>query len=128
MVSLTMMARLLEAVRPQTRLLLVGDPDQLASVEAGAVLADLVDGLGPDRVAALSTSHRFGAQIGTLADAVRAFADGRLARYKIPRYVHVTDAFPMTVTGKIQKFRLVREIMARNGAEDHGSEKYRTPS
>ncbi|MGN7780813.1 exodeoxyribonuclease V subunit alpha [Mycolicibacterium sp. 22603] len=71
MVSLTMMARLLEAVRPQTRLLLVGDPDQLASVEAGAVLADLVDGLGPDRVAALSTSHRFGAQIGILADAVR---------------------------------------------------------
>ena len=46
MVSLTMMARLLEAVRPDTRLVLVGDPDQLASVEAGAVLADLVDGLG----------------------------------------------------------------------------------
>ena len=46
MVSLTMMARLLEAVRPHTRLVLVGDPDQLASVEAGAVLADLVDGLG----------------------------------------------------------------------------------
>jgi exodeoxyribonuclease V alpha subunit len=41
MVSLTMMARLLEAVRPQARLLLVGDPDQLASVEAGAVLGDL---------------------------------------------------------------------------------------
>ena len=37
MVSLTMMARLLEAVRPQARLVLVGDPDQLASVEAGAV-------------------------------------------------------------------------------------------
>ena len=46
MVSLTMMARLLEAVRPDARLILVGDPDQLASVEAGAVLADLVDGLG----------------------------------------------------------------------------------
>ncbi len=45
MVSLTMMARLLEAVRPDARLILVGDPDQLASVEAGAVLADLVDGL-----------------------------------------------------------------------------------
>ena len=45
MVSLTMMARLLEAVRPDTRLILVGDPDQLASVEAGAVLADLVEGL-----------------------------------------------------------------------------------
>ena len=43
MVSLTMMARLLDALRPTTRLVLVGDPDQLASVEAGAVLGDLVD-------------------------------------------------------------------------------------
>ena len=42
MVSLTMMARLLEALRPDARLVLVGDPDQLASVDAGAVLADLV--------------------------------------------------------------------------------------
>jgi exodeoxyribonuclease V alpha subunit len=41
MVSLTMMARLLEAVRTDARLVLVGDPDQLASVEAGAVLGDL---------------------------------------------------------------------------------------
>ena len=43
MVSLTLMARLLEALPPATRLVLVGDPDQLASVEAGAVLGDLVD-------------------------------------------------------------------------------------
>ncbi|HLR98818.1 MAG TPA: exodeoxyribonuclease V subunit alpha [Mycolicibacillus parakoreensis] len=74
MVSLTLMARLLEAVRADTRLVLVGDPDQLASVEAGAVLADLVDGLAarPDtRVAALVTSHRFGASIGALATAIR---------------------------------------------------------
>jgi exodeoxyribonuclease V alpha subunit len=74
MVSLTMMARLLESVRPQTRLLLVGDADQLASVEAGAVLADLVDGLGTRadvRVAALKTSHRFGSSIGELAAAIR---------------------------------------------------------
>lgn len=42
MVSLTLMSRLVEAVRPQARLVLVGDPDQLASVEAGAVLDDLV--------------------------------------------------------------------------------------
>ncbi|KAA0098833.1 exodeoxyribonuclease V subunit alpha [Mycolicibacterium sp. P1-18] len=74
MVSLTMMARLLEAVRPQSRLLLVGDPDQLASVDAGAVLADLVDGLGADTgspVVALRTSHRFGESIGALASAIR---------------------------------------------------------
>ncbi|MFC7404106.1 exodeoxyribonuclease V subunit alpha [Georgenia alba] len=41
MVSLSLMARLLEALRPDARLVLVGDPDQLASVEAGAVLGDL---------------------------------------------------------------------------------------
>nr|WP_090343739.1 exodeoxyribonuclease V subunit alpha [Mycolicibacterium malmesburyense]CRL74925.1 exodeoxyribonuclease V subunit alpha [Mycolicibacterium malmesburyense] len=72
MVSLTMMARLLEAVRPEARLILVGDPDQLASVEAGAVLADLVDGLGAGRIAELKTSHRFGESIGRLAGAIRA--------------------------------------------------------
>ncbi|MGE2689120.1 exodeoxyribonuclease V subunit alpha [Mycolicibacterium pulveris] len=71
MVSLTMMARLLEAVRPDARLILVGDPDQLASVEAGAVLADLVDGLGGTRIAELKTSHRFGKSIGALASAIR---------------------------------------------------------
>ncbi|MEU6698441.1 AAA family ATPase [Pseudonocardia sp. NPDC046786] len=46
MVSLTMMARLLEAVRPDARLVLVGDPEQLASVEAGAVLGDLAEAPG----------------------------------------------------------------------------------
>jgi exodeoxyribonuclease V alpha subunit len=74
MVSLTLMARLLEAVRPDARLVLVGDADQLASVEAGAVLADLVDGLSARdgaRIATLRTSHRFGETIGALADAIR---------------------------------------------------------
>ncbi|SDE15261.1 AAA family ATPase [Auraticoccus monumenti] len=41
MVSLPMMARLLEATRSGTRVILVGDPDQLTSVEAGAVMADV---------------------------------------------------------------------------------------
>ncbi|GHE78011.1 RecBCD enzyme subunit RecD [Amycolatopsis deserti] len=100
MVSLTMMARLAEAVRPATRLILLGDPDQLASVDAGAVLADLVarpparppgpalarlvpgdlgaegfpdaerDQLG-NAVIRLRHGHRFGAGIAALADAVR---------------------------------------------------------
>ena len=38
MVSLSLMARLVEAVRPEARLILVGDPGQLASIEAGVVL------------------------------------------------------------------------------------------
>jgi fatty-acyl-CoA synthase len=39
---------------------------------------------------------------------VAAFCKGRIAHYKVPRYVHVTDAFPMTITGKVQKY-LMRE-------------------
>ena len=74
MVSLTLMARLLEAVRPDARLVLVGDPDQLSSVEAGAVLTDLVAGYRgrpDDPVCRLQTTHRFGAPIAALAGALR---------------------------------------------------------
>ncbi len=74
MVSLTQMARLLEAVRPDARLVLVGDPHQLSSVDAGAVLSDVVRGFHgrPDSpVAELRTTHRFGEQIRALAEALR---------------------------------------------------------
>jgi exodeoxyribonuclease V alpha subunit len=100
MVSLTMMSRLLEAVRPDARLVLVGDPDQLASVEAGAVLGDLVGRPprpGPDARAArldalvpadlhpraevaaelgadvvrLRRTYRYGGTISVLAEAIR---------------------------------------------------------
>ena len=40
------------------------------------------------------------------AETVREFATGRLAHYKIPRYVLVVDEFPMTVTGKIRKVEM----------------------
>lgn len=74
MVSLTMMARLLEAVRPEARLILVGDADQLASVEAGALLADLVGGLGDRAVARLTQTHRF--KTGGLGDLAAAIREG----------------------------------------------------
>ncbi|HET9160959.1 MAG TPA: AMP-binding protein [Caulobacteraceae bacterium] len=45
-------------------------------------------------------------------DAVRAFCKGQIAHYKIPRYIRFVDAFPTTVTGKIQKF-VIRETMIR---------------
>jgi exodeoxyribonuclease V alpha subunit len=61
MVSLTLMARLLEAVRPDARLLLVGDPDQLASVEAGAVLGDIVRADGTAEPALDARLHQLGA-------------------------------------------------------------------
>jgi exodeoxyribonuclease V alpha subunit len=74
MVSLTHMARLLEALRPTARLVLVGDADQLASIEAGAVLADIVRGLEhhpASPVSRLHTTHRYGQHIGALAEALR---------------------------------------------------------
>jgi len=40
------------------------------------------------------------------AEQVRGFCTGKIAHYKIPRYVRVTDEFPMTVTGKVQKFKM----------------------
>jgi fatty-acyl-CoA synthase len=44
---------------------------------------------------------------GTIdAEAVREFCRGKIAHYKVPRYVISVDEFPMTVTGKIQKFKL----------------------
>ncbi len=103
MVSLTLMSRLVDALRPDSRLLLVGDPDQLASVEAGAVLGDLVQREPPAGTAAvpvlaglgrrdledldeeesgalergvvrLTRVHRFSGPIQALAEAVRAGA------------------------------------------------------
>ncbi len=74
MLALSMAARLLEALRPEARLLLVGDADQLSSVDAGAVLADLVAGVSQrsdEPVTRLVTTHRYGAGIGALAQALR---------------------------------------------------------
>jgi len=102
MVSLSLMARLAEAVQPGARLILVGDPGQLASIEAGAVLGDIVgpaaEGLRMrpparealervsgepvdavagaaavgDGIVVLDRVHRFGTGIATVAGAVRA--------------------------------------------------------
>lgn len=51
------------------------------------------------------------------ADAVRAYATGRLSHYKIPRYVMVVDDFPMTVTGKIRKVAMREESSAKLGLD-----------
>ena len=46
---------------------------------------------------------------GLTAEQVREFAAGKIARHKIPRYVHIVEAFPMTVTGKIRKVAMREE-------------------
>jgi len=52
------------------------------------------------------------------AEAVREFATGRLAHYKIPRYVLVVDEFPMTVTGKVRKVEMREKSVGLLGLED----------
>jgi fatty-acyl-CoA synthase len=52
------------------------------------------------------------------AEDVRDFCRGKLAHHKIPRYVRFADAFPMTVTGKIQKFKMRETSIEELGLED----------
>ncbi len=54
------------------------------------------------------------------AEQVREFCTGKIAHYKIPRYVRVTEAFPMTVTGKVQKFKMRETSVAELGLEGAG--------
>src|SRR5271170_6702579 len=52
------------------------------------------------------------------AEALRAFCSGKLAHYKIPRYVHVVEEFPLTVTGKVRKVQMREESVALLGLRD----------
>lgn len=100
MVELTMMARLLEAVRPQARLILIGDPRQLTSVGAGAVLSDLVAGYDTDPASpVVSLTHNFRSteDIKALAEALRSGdADAVLEALRRPspevEFVETEDA------------------------------------
>ncbi len=69
MVDLALMSKLLDALKPGARLILLGDKDQLASVESGAVLADLTMAL-PQQTLELQKSHRFDEDIKSFALAI----------------------------------------------------------
>ena len=55
--------------------------------------------------------------LSVLDEQVREFCQGQIAHYKIPRYVRFTDAFPMTVTGKVQKFKMRETSVTELGLE-----------
>lgn len=112
MLALADMARLLDALRSDARLVLVGDPDQLASVDAGTVLGDIVDSARTDgdptplspssgdpssplkgRIVELTRGHRFNADVGALADAIR--------------HGHTDAAIALLTTGSSPSLRLV---------------------
>lgn len=69
MVDLAMMSKLVDALKPGAKLILLGDRDQLASVESGTVLSDFVESL-PENSITLQKSYRFDANIKQLAEAV----------------------------------------------------------
>src|ERR1700733_12331508 len=52
------------------------------------------------------------------ADTLREFCTGKLAHYKIPRYVHVVDEFPMTVTGKVRRVEMREQAVVILGIRD----------
>jgi fatty-acyl-CoA synthase len=54
-------------------------------------------------------------------ETVREFCTGRLAHYKIPRYVHIVDGFPMTVTGKVRKVEMREKAVGILGLEGAAS-------
>ena len=53
------------------------------------------------------------------ADELRDFCRGKLAHFKVPRYIHFVDEFPMTVTGKVQKFVLREQLTELLEQESH---------
>jgi len=57
-------------------------------------------------------------------DALREFAAGKLAHYKVPRYVEVTESFPMTVTGKVRKVELREQAIDRLGLHDVAAQRH----
>ncbi|WP_328474919.1 AMP-binding protein [Actinoplanes sp. NBC_00393] len=52
------------------------------------------------------------------AEAIKDFCTGRLAHYKVPRYVHVVDGFPMTVTGKVRKVEMREKAVEILGLQE----------
>jgi fatty-acyl-CoA synthase len=58
------------------------------------------------------------------AESLAEFATGKLARYKIPRYVHLADDFPMTVTGKIRKVEMRERSVELLGLHDAAGTRY----
>src|SRR5947209_8531378 len=59
----------------------------------------------------------------TTADELREFCKGKIAHFKVPRYVKLVDEFPMTVTGKIQKFKMREAAIAELGLESAAGER-----
>ncbi|MDJ0622089.1 MAG: exodeoxyribonuclease V subunit alpha [Desulfocapsaceae bacterium] len=134
MVDLALMSKLVDALHSKSCLVLLGDKDQLASVESGAVLAELTESL-PDNTVMLSQSYRFNTAIREFADAVKIGDEERawnligdsasaelgfleidveqflLQKYRI-FFDHITHLDPSGYTGVFKKFNAFRVLCA----------------
>jgi len=55
------------------------------------------------------------------AEEIQSFCKGKIAAFKVPRYIKIVDAFPMTVTGKVQKFRMREAMIEELGLHNSAS-------
>ena len=107
MVDLALMSKLVDAIKPGARLILLGDKDQLASVESGAVLGDFIGSL-PENTVELQKTYRFEAGIKRLAEAVNAADSGTAwALLKDMQHSNITlleDELISFVSGRYGRF------------------------
>ncbi len=91
MVDLALMSKLVDALKPGARLILLGDQNQLASVESGAVLADLTAAL-PEQTTELQKAHRFVPEIKQLASLINQQQSGQ-AWEQLQRNIPATSLY-----------------------------------
>ncbi len=107
MVSMVLMSRLLEALKPSARLVLVGDPDQLSSVDAGSVLADITRApAARGIVARLVQNFRFTGAIQQVATAIRT-GDAEAALAVLSAADDAVRLAPMAEGGALLRDRVV---------------------
>jgi exodeoxyribonuclease V alpha subunit len=119
MVDLALMSRLVESIPTGSHLILLGDKDQLASVESGAVLTDLIRGL-PHNQVILQKSFRFDSNIKQLAEAIndgdhrRAWAV--LQDREIPQLRQRNDDFIAMVVGRFESY--LTQVQRCDGSQE----------
>lgn len=102
MVDLAMMSKLVDALKPGARLLLLGDKDQLASVESGAVLGDLIKSL-PDNTVELQKTYRFDDNIKQLAECINTGDSEGAWQLLLDRNANNVTVLPSDLIGYIGK-------------------------
>ncbi len=118
MVDLALMSKLVDALKPGARLLLLGDKDQLASVESGAVLGDFIKSL-PENTVELKKTYRFDDNIKNLAESINTGQSERFwAILQDPNLENVTilRSDPLGYIGK-QYTKFMEEVLCSHAAD-----------